>query len=290
MSRMESGTWSQPVCVADGVTPDGRRYPTWNPVLFQVPGGPLLLFYKVGPDPGEWWGMLKTSEDFGSTWSEAYRLPEGIVGPTKNKPLLMDDGRLICPSSREGENWEIYLDITDDLGTTWRTVGPLHDPQRVDGIQPCILDHGKGKLQLLARSRSGSIVGAWSCNRGRSWGQLRPMELPNPNSAIDAVTLDNEWQMLVYNHSRKEPADWGGSRSPLNVAVSKDGKTWRCALTLEQTQGADHYRSYSALIDEKSNNNEYSYPSIVESGSNSVEITYTYNRYSIKHVTAYIQG
>ena len=39
------------LAVADGVSPDGTRYPTWNPVLFQPAGQPLHLFYKVGPSP-----------------------------------------------------------------------------------------------------------------------------------------------------------------------------------------------------------------------------------------------
>ena len=41
------------LAVADGVSPDGTRYPTWNPVLFQPAGQPLHLFYKVGPSPSD---------------------------------------------------------------------------------------------------------------------------------------------------------------------------------------------------------------------------------------------
>jgi len=51
ISRRVDGTWTAPVEVANGVQPDGTRQPCWNPVLFQTAKGPLLLFYKVGPDP-----------------------------------------------------------------------------------------------------------------------------------------------------------------------------------------------------------------------------------------------
>ena len=61
VTRFESGRWSEPVEVANGVQPDGTRHPTWNPVLFAPPGQPLRLFYKVGPSPRAWWGMVKTS-------------------------------------------------------------------------------------------------------------------------------------------------------------------------------------------------------------------------------------
>lgn len=55
-------SWSKPVEVADGYQNDKLRYPCWNPVLFQAKNGPLMLFYKVGPNPRDWWGMLTTSE------------------------------------------------------------------------------------------------------------------------------------------------------------------------------------------------------------------------------------
>ncbi len=51
VSRHLDGTWTAPVEVANGVQSDGTRHPTWNPVLFQPASGPLMLFYKVGPDP-----------------------------------------------------------------------------------------------------------------------------------------------------------------------------------------------------------------------------------------------
>lgn len=280
---MEAGKWTEPVCVADGVTRDGRRYPTWNPVLFQVPAGPLLLFYKVGPNPRQWWGMLKTSEDSGSTWSEGRRLPVGIVGPTKNKPVLMDGGRLVCPSSREGDRWRVYFDITDDMGNTWKSIGPVDSEGDISAIQPCILNHDKYVKQILSRSMSGRIVGAWSYDGGSTWGMLRPIDLPNPNSGIDALTLESGLHVLIYNHSTIGDRRWGGPRSPLNVAVSKDGRTWECILTLEESSSNNGYKTYEDLAGSSVGLDEYSYPSLVVDGDY-VHISYTWRRMRIKHV------
>ena len=89
LSRNIQGRWTPPVQVADGIQNKKVQYPCWNPVLFQMPQGELLLFYKVGPKPSQWWGMLKRSKDAGLTWSAAEKLPHGILGPVKNKPLLL---------------------------------------------------------------------------------------------------------------------------------------------------------------------------------------------------------
>src|SRR5688572_30964506 len=101
MSRRLGGKWSPPVEVATGVQPDGSRFPTWNPVLFELRKGELTLFYKVGPNPRAWWGMVRTSADDGRTWSAERRLPDGILGPVKNKPVRLPDETIISPSSTE---------------------------------------------------------------------------------------------------------------------------------------------------------------------------------------------
>ena len=41
VSRLENQRWSTSVKVADGVQDPSKRYPTWNPVLFQPRNGPL---------------------------------------------------------------------------------------------------------------------------------------------------------------------------------------------------------------------------------------------------------
>src|SRR5262249_23577986 len=76
LCRHVHGKWTAPIEAANGVQSDGKRHPCWNPVLFQPRRGPLMLFYKVGPNPATWWGMVKTSRDDGQTWSDAVRLPD----------------------------------------------------------------------------------------------------------------------------------------------------------------------------------------------------------------------
>ncbi len=259
LSRFENGNWSAPSEVANGVQSPTNRFPCWNPVLFQPKTGPLLLFYKVGPTPSKWWGMLKTSDDGGKSWSNARRLPDKILGPIKNKPVQLANGDLLCPSSSEHDGWRVHFERTTDFGKTWEFIGPVNNGKKIGAIQPSILFHKKNRLQAVGRTQQDKIFQIWSEDNGKTWGEMTLTALPNPNAGTDAVTLRDGRHLLVYNHTPK-------GRSPLNVAISADGKTWGAALVLESEAG------------------EYSYPAVIQSDNGLVHITYTWKRQRIKHV------
>ncbi|WP_243836200.1 sialidase family protein [Sphingobacterium paludis] len=266
--RYENNAWTAPASVADGVQEDGSRLPTWNPVLYQIPGGDLLLFYKIGPKPSAWWGMLKRSSDGGKTWSAAEKLPEGYLGPIKNKPVLLSNGNLIAPTSTEGNGWNIHFEITSDFGKTWRKVGPIaRGEDDLNAIQPSVLDHGNGKLQILARSRNWAIVESWSADNGETWSPLKKTTLPNNNSGTDAVTMKNGTHVLVYNHVLPPKENPKGARTPLNVATSKDGKNWDAVLILEDSPIS-----------------QYSYPAVIQTQDGMLHFVYTWRRQKMKHV------
>lgn len=259
LSRHEVGKWTAPVEVANGVQTDGSRHPCWNPVLFQPKTGPLLLFYKVGPSPSSWWGMLRTSTDAGKTWSDATRLPNGILGPIKNKPVQLANGDILSPTSSEHDGWRVHFERSHDLGKTWAIIGPVNDGKEFGAIQPSILFHGGDRLQAVGRTKNGKIFQVWSEDAGKTWGKMSATPLPNPNSGTDAVTLRDGRHLLVYNHTTK-------GRSPLNVAVSKDGKEWQAAAVLESEPG------------------EYSYPAVIQAADGLVHIVHTWKRQRVKHV------
>jgi len=265
LSRRVTGKWTEPIEIATGIQPDGGRHPCWNPVLFERRDKTLMLFYKVGPNPQSWWGMIRTSPDGGRAWTEARRLPDGILGPIKNKPVQLADGTLVAPSSTESperpSKWRVHFERTGDGGLTWTAAAPpaSADGSAIDAIQPSILLHSGGRLQAVGRTRSQRVFETWSEDAGRSWTPIALTGLPNPSSGIDAVTLSDGRHLIVYNHTTR-------GRSPLNVAVSSDGKVWDAALSLEREPG------------------EYSYPAVVQSSDGLVHITYTWKRQRIKHV------
>ena len=257
-SFYENGKWTTPKSVANGID-GGNRHPTWNPVLFQPRSGPLMLFYKVGPSPDTWWGMWMTSEDQGRTWSQPQRLASPLLGPIKNKPVQLASGDIISGSSDEaGDLWKVHFELSRDGGKTWNFVGPVNDGKEFAAIQPTILIHNDGRLQALVRTKQGRLGETWSNDSGKTWSKMAASALPNPDAGADGVTLADGTHLLVLNPTLK-------GRSPLTLASSKDGKTWKQALVLENQPG------------------EYSYPAIIQTSDGRVHVTYTWKREKIRH-------
>ena len=207
--------------------------------------------------------MMRTSADEGRTWTAARRLPDGILGPVKNKPVRLADGTLLAPSSTETpetpSRWRIHFERSRDDGTTWTVSRPPESASAIDAIQPSILTHADGRLQAVGRTRSGRVFETWSRDLGQTWMPVTLIDLPNPSAGTDAITLRDGRHLLVYNHTAK-------GRTPLNVALSRDGRTWEMVHVLESEPG------------------EYSYPAVIQTRDGLVHFTYTWKRERIKHV------
>lgn len=269
-ARQRDGKWETAREVANGVRPDQPRVPAWNPVLFQPKNGALQLFYKLGPSPSQWWGMVITSTDGGETWSAPRRLPDGILGPIKNKPVELSDGTWLSSSSTEGrsDGWRVHFERSTDQGETWQKSDDVPKGPNLDAIQPSILFQRDGKLEAVTRTKQGVVAQTWSSDQGVHWSALTATDLPNPNSGTDAVTLKDGRQLIVYNHSGHRANEAKGNRWPLDIAISNDGVSWRRVLTLETEPLPSGY----------------AYPAVIQTSDGLVHITYTWNRSRIKHV------
>ena len=253
------GKWSAPVMAADGIENEKLRFACWNPVLFKRDNGDIILYYKVGVNPREWWGMYKISRNQGTTWSEAYKIPDHLLGPIKNKPSKLKSGTILYPTSIETkQGWSVYMEHSDQDLSHWEKTAI--DNNGLDAIQPTILFHKEKKIQILCRSKEKKIVESWSSDQGKTWTPLQMTNLPNNNSGIDAVTLSSGNHLLICNPIEK-------GRNRLALFDSQDGKEWSELIVLEdQPKG------------------EFSYPAIVQGEDGTVHITYTWNRLKIKYI------
>jgi predicted neuraminidase len=274
------GRWSPPAELARE-----NQIATYNPVLFHTKDGKLWLYYKFGPHPTSWTAARRWSTDEGKTWSHVEHLPAGLYGPIRAKPLVLADGTVVAGTSVESyRSWACWVERSTDNGETFAKFGPISVPRRfskpaqpADGpdevpgssdwdktegiIQPSVVLLGGHRLRMYTRSTSqiGRICVADSNDDGIHWTQARPIDLPNPNSGIDALCLRDGRVVLVYNHTKV-------GRTPLNLAVSEDGEHFKMFAVLEQDPG------------------EYSYPAMIQGADGTLHITYTWNRKKIRYV------
>lgn len=279
-SRRTSGKWSAPIELARE-----SGTPTWNPVLFYTKDKKLWLYYKYGTNPTMWTGARRFSTDDGKTWSPVETLPAGLYGPIRAKPLVMENGIVVSGTSVESyRNWAVWIERSEDDGKTFQKIGPITIPDNLYGegvkslipkevpgsndwgfikgiIQPSVVFLGGKRLRLYARStaKMGKICVADSNDGGKTWTQARPIDVPNPNSGLDAVQLKDGRIVLIYNNTNT-------GRTPLNLAVSRDG---------------EHFKMFEILEDKPG---EYSYPNVIQGKNGDLHIVYTWNRKKIAYV------
>lgn len=349
--------WSEPMIVADGtlLPQEGKSWREWsaadnnrvlrkftpctdartdtlrkacyNPVLYQIPDGDLLLFYKIGKDVRDWTGYLMRSQDNGYTWTHHRDSLQGasaslfshisgcsverdsLLGAIKNKPILLPAGfrcmdgtilarpRILSPTSKEAATatksktgqWRCYIEISEDQGKTWTLSPVVKAPKEIRCIQPTLLVHKDGSIQMLCRTATpkngqkelAHIATSFSQDGGLTWSTMELIEeLPNNNSGIDAVTwvntnkkaVDNTFA-VVYNpfgcadsRDKKDPAYNKPLRNPLCIATSQDGIHWTQRLILESSPIS-----------------QYSYPSMIVGSDGTLHCVYTWRRQRIKY-------
>jgi alpha-L-rhamnosidase len=266
--RWRGGTWGRIRKVAVGRARDGSPSACWNPVLHVARDGTAVCFYKVGPNCTDWWGMESRSSDDGVTWTASEPLPEGKYGPIRGAALRRPDGSLLCPSSTEFERWKVHFERCDDLGQSWTRTADVPDPEGLEPIQPTLLDLGGGRLRALCRTRRAGVVAeTLSEDDGRTWSPVRATSLPNPNSAIDALRLQDGRFLLALNPTGMLKDRWTGPRHPLVLALSDDGEHWDRATVLEDGDG------------------EYSYPALLQDARGVVHVVYSWERTAIRHAS-----
>jgi predicted neuraminidase len=288
--RFKNKVFGEPFLLASAKESGNGDMACWDPVFANM-GFKIYLFYKIGTNPKNWAGYVKTSEDNGNTWTESQSLSAlGLLGPTHNKPLIIEykmaNGALwqiICGSSRETVNeWTAHVEILNfadgDYSISNNCIvtpdmhydpkgGLLRDKMQFGIIQPAFFYDNENNLRMFLRSKNiGKLCTSMSKDNGRTWSPVEKTTLQSNDSGIDIVTLQGGRILLAYNNLPE------GERYRLNLAVSKDGgNSWKDICVLDEA---------------KEKKRQICYPAIIQATSQDqmILIAYSYDRQFIKLV------
>jgi len=240
--------------------------PTGNAVIFTAPDKRVWIIWgrMEGSRPtrrGSGWStcrlIARTSSDNGETWTEDYELPDTFGWLPRNTSLQLKDGRFVLPVSGDVDDvYAGFLMVLEDNNRTWKRIGLMPG-----GEQPTVIERDNGELLSLMRGHP-RVKQSVSKDGGNTWSTPENTELNCPDSGVAATKLASGRVLLAYNNT----PEW--DRTPFNIIQSTDdGKTWGETKVIEQDWG------------------EFSYPCIIQSSDGMIHLTYTYRRWSIKHVT-----
>ena len=105
-----------------------------------------------------------------------------------------------------------------------------------------------GSLKALCRTKNGRIATTTSHDGGETWSEVTLTDLPNNNSGIDAVTLNDGRHVLIYNPVSVKAGEEMGPRTPLAIAMSNDGENWYEITEIDETSDSKAELSYPAII------------------------------------------
>ncbi|MEY4058923.1 MAG: hypothetical protein RL551_162, partial [Pseudomonadota bacterium] len=207
----QAARWSAPTVVMDRVSAEKglSRYiaKLGNPVPARMADGRMQLFF-VTVSIGGWAGSSISSvisDDEGLTWGRPQRL---ISSPlinlstlVKSPAVTFTDGRLGLPA---------YHEWIGRFGEFLRIeASQVIDKRRMSSgrgaIQPVIFADGPQEASAFFRqtrpsSQPKQIPASETKDAGQSWAVIKDLEIPNPNSALAALTLANGTKLMVLNN------------------------------------------------------------------------------------------
>jgi predicted neuraminidase len=313
----QSDSWSTPVQLSND-----KERSEQNPILFPAPNGDLWLLHTAQESGNQDTAIIRRriSQDNGKSWSSTESIEGLPLGTFVRHPIhIHSDGAWLLPvfdcKILPGEKWDGSFDESAvlrsvDQGKSWKRIAI---PNSVGCVHMSIVPATNNRLLGFFRSRwADFIYTTESIDGGLSWSSPVPTVLPNNNSSIQALRLQDGRLAMIFNESsslnaterraslydeledsggaNEHPqaassgdhrrAFWGAPRAPMTLAISDDdGKTWSFRRNLEVGDG------YCMSNDSaRGLNREYSYPSLRQTPDGVLHLAYTVFRKHIRHV------
>lgn len=240
-----------------------------NPSAVVDRDGGIWLFF-VSVSAGGWSGSsvnFVRSADNGKTWSRPKKL---ITSPffnvstaVRSKPVLFSDGSIGVPVYHELAG--IFSELLR-IGLDGRVMGKYRITWGQHTLQPSLIIESPSTALALHRQRGTAqrkIMSNRTSSGGLHWSTIQAIDLPNPDASVAALKAHDGKYILAFNNRKND-------RKNLSLAVSTDkGNSWRVIDDIEDSRG---------------NDDEFSYPTIIQAADGMFHMVYTWKRVGIAHI------
>lgn len=287
-----------------------------NPLLFTAPDGRVWLFHTSQPGgrQDECEIMARVSSDGGATFGSAHRIGDfrGIFvrQPVRLGPQgewLLPGFHCVTPQTGRwtGDHDLAVMLVSRDSGLTWQSA---YVPDSLGAVHMNPVAPAGTVMPAFYRDRFARTVRrSQSVDGGLTWSAPGPTDLPNNNSSVQAIRLNDGRIAIVANPVNAEMSSdrraslydeiedetgadqpppsgtgaiWGVPRAPMTLAFSNDN-----GLTFPQRINLDTGTGLALSNNSKDGiNQELSYPSILQDPQGRLHIAYTYHRRAIRYV------
>ena len=249
VSRDRGRSWSGKITIQENFGADNVKHPN----LLRLPSGEILFTFTVRDMARRDLKIfMKRSKDDCETWSRPVQIspPGGVYFTNADHSLRHSSGRLILPCHwgefyGPGDHYKAFCLYSDDEGETWQTSRKKIDLPRRGAEEPAVVELQDGSLLAMMRTTLGKVYRSLSSDRGETWSDAEPTELPSPSSANCIKRIPKTGDLVfIWNNSTPFALSQSGStsyhhpRDPLTAAISKDeGRTWTHFKDIERRQG-----------------------------------------------------
>jgi len=223
--------------------------------LMRLRNGQIALFYLRVNSLQDCMPMIRFSSDEGRTWSAPRACIDtpGYYILHNNRVIQLADGRLVFSVAFSGKVCSYY---SDDNGRRWTASAIMPNPDKVVTQEPGIAELKNGDIFMLMRTDTTTQYVAISKDRGQSWGPAHYSNIVSATQSPASVARipSTGDLLLVWNNntSNLDSARLKASRTPLNIAISKDdGKSWQNMKTLEQNPKGSFCYTAIHFVDNK---------------------------------------
>jgi len=265
----EEEAWQPPQKIMDRfqVTKDTQRMTIiiGNATAIKTQQRILLFFVSVGA--GGWAASsinVIYSDDDGLNWSKAKRLISSpflnISTLVRNPPILVNENLIAIPAYHES--------LTQYSEMLWVNAdGQLINKTRIlsgmNSIQPVIFNQ-QDHFTVLHRSMNldlPKVIARYSNTGPEGWNKTEILNLPNSDSAMAGLILENGKWLLAYNHAQTK-------RERMDLAISEGPYSdWSEPFNVEHNPG-----------------HNFAYPILVQTPDGLIHLLYTVDRKHFRHI------